>query len=105
MSRYIGCKLLNGFDVTVLKYEFGRALDMYRIATEFGIGEYERIGGLEDRLILVRSDVERLQVQIQMLKETDMVREDPWFITIIETIRDFMVSNPEQDQFVFEGDL
>jgi uncharacterized membrane protein len=56
-------------------------------------------------LILVRSDVERLQAQIQALKKTEMVHEDPWFITIIENIRDFMVANPEQDQFVFEGDL
>jgi hypothetical protein len=78
---------------------------MHRIATEFGIGQYEQIGGLEDRLILVRSDVERLQVQIQVLKKTEMVHEDPWFITTIETIRDFMVANPEQDQFVFEGEL
>jgi hypothetical protein len=48
----------------------------YRIATEFGIGEYEHIGGLDDRLVLVRSDVERLQVQIQMLKKLK------WFMKI-----------------------
>jgi hypothetical protein len=78
---------------------------MHRISTELGIGEYQQVGGLEDRLILARSDLKNLEMQVQMLKETKTTDEDKWFIAMIEAIRDCILISPNQEQFIFESDL
>jgi len=78
---------------------------MYRISTELKIGEYCQTNALEDRLILARNKLEKLKAQIQILKEAATVNEDRWFIAMVEAFRDCIVANPEQDQFIFEGDL
>lgn len=78
---------------------------MYRISTELKTGEYCQTNALEDRLILTKNELEKLEAQIQMLKEAATVNEDRGFITMVEAFRDCIVANPEQDQFIFEGDL
>ncbi len=78
---------------------------MYRINAELGVGEYQQTNALEDRLILARTELERLEAQIQMLQEATTVNQDRRFIAMVEAFRDCIVANPEQDQFIFEGDL
>jgi hypothetical protein len=104
MSRSIGCEI-NGHYQIVWQYRFACPSDMHRISTQLNIGEYHQISGLEDSLILVRSDVEKLEEQIQTLKAATAVNEDKWLIAMIEAFRDCIVANPEQDKFIFEGDL
>ena len=104
MSRLIGCKI-NGDCQIVWQYRFDCPSDMYRISTELKIGEYCQTNALEDRLILARNKLEKLKAQIQILKEAATVNEDRWFIAMVEAFRDCIVANPEQDQFIFEGDL
>ncbi len=104
MSRLIGCEINSDCQV-VWQYRFGCASDMERINTELGIGEYHQINALEDRLILARNELEKLEAQIQTLKEAASVNEDRRFIVMVEAFRDCIVANPEQDQFIFEGDL
>jgi hypothetical protein len=104
MSRLIGCEVNSGCQI-VWKYWFGQPSEMHRISTELGIGDYQQLGGLEDRLILTRSDLRKLEMQIQMLKETKTTHEDKQFIDMIEAIRDFIIVNSDREQFTFEGDL
>jgi hypothetical protein len=78
---------------------------MYRVSTELGIGEYHQINALEDRLLLGRNDLEKLEAQIQTLQEALTDNADNRFIAMVEAFRDCIVENPEQDQFIFEGDL
>jgi hypothetical protein len=40
-----------------------------------------------------------------MLKEAATANEDRQFIAMVESFRNCIVTNPEQDQFIFEGDL
>jgi hypothetical protein len=58
-----------------------------------------------DILILSRSDLEKLEEQIQSLKKTDLSEGNEWFIAMIEAIRDFIVEHSEQDRFVFAGEF
>ncbi len=104
MSRLIGCEINSGCHI-VWQYRFGCPSDMYRINTELGIGEYHQINGIEDRLILTRNELEKLEAQIQLLREAATANEDRQFIAMVESFRNCIVTNPEQDQFIFEGDL
>jgi hypothetical protein len=104
MSRLIGCEINSGCQI-VWQYRFRCPSDMYRIHTELGIGEYHQINRLEDRLILARDELEKLEAQIKTLKEITIVNEDREFITMVEAFRNCIVTNPEQDRFIFEGDL
>jgi hypothetical protein len=133
MGRYIECKIGNEYE-TVWKYEFGvQDSEMHRISTELGIGEYHMVrhvydesdkdGGEDvkyeyvsedyedhmdvdgDVLILTRSDIEKLEMQIQSLKKADASNADEWFIGMTEAIRDFIIEHSEQDRFVFEGEF
>lgn len=78
---------------------------MYRINTELEIGEYYQINALEDRLILTRNELEKLEAQIQRLREAATVDEDRRFIAMLEAFRDCIATNPKQGRFIFEGDL
>lgn len=78
---------------------------MYRINTELGIGKYHQTNALEDRLILARNELEKLEAQIQILREAATVNEDRQFIAMVEAFRDCIAANPEQDRLIFEGDL
>lgn len=60
---------------------------------------------IEDLLALSRDDVEKLEMQIQLLKKTEAVHEYTWFIAMLEGIRDFMIANSQQDEFILEGEL
>lgn len=104
MSRLIGCETNSGCQI-VWQYRLGCPSDMYRINTELGIGEYCQTNALEDRLILARNELKKLEAQLQMLKEAATVNEDRRFIAMVEAFRDCMVANPKQDQFIFESDL
>lgn len=104
MSRLIGCEVDSGCH-RVWQYRFSCPSDMYRINAELGVGEYQQTNALEDRLILARTELERLEAQIQMLQEATTVNQDRRFIAMVEAFRDCIVANPEQDQFIFEGDL
>ena len=115
MGRHIECKIGGNYEM-VWKYGFGvQDSEMNRISTELGIGEYHLIRYVEnesqegeegvnyeyvpedqtdgdgDILILSRSDVEKLEVQIQSLKKVDASNTNEWFIAMTEAIRDFMV--------------
>jgi hypothetical protein len=130
MGRYIGCKIGDEYE-TVWKYGFGvQDSEMNRISTELGIGEYHMVRHVYDEseeddgedvkyeyvseehmdvdgdvLILTRSDIERLEMQIQSLKKADASNADEWFIAMTEAIRDFIIEHSEQDRFVFEGEF
>ena len=126
MGRYINCKIGNKYEM-VWKYGLGvQDSEMHRISTELGIGEYHLIRYMDDEseedlkyeyvledqtdvdgdiLILSRSDVEKLEVQIESLKKADMANANEWFIAMTEAIRDFIVEHSEQDRFVFEGEF
>jgi hypothetical protein len=134
VGRYINCKIDDEYE-TVWKYGFGvQSSEMHRISTELGIGEYHLIRYLDDEsdeeddgnlkyeyvpeaptnsvndvdgdiLILDRSDVEKLEEQIQSLKKADMTNANEWFIAMVEAIRDFIVEHSEQDRFIFEGEF
>jgi hypothetical protein len=129
MGRYINCKIGNEHEI-VWKYRFGvQASDLHRISTELGIGEYHLIRYVDpkskkededfdykyvtedltdaygDVLILSRSDVEKLDTQIQALKEVSTSDTNSLFIAMTEAIRYFMVKNSERDRFIFEGEL
>lgn len=156
MGRYINCEV-NGESNEVYKYAFGdQPSEMYRISTELGIGEYhlikyayndedeeydeaptieyideqsEEVEG--DILILVRSDIEKLNEQIKILqtelevnKSTEQVdnsyhkndelyehdelyeyEDDNFYIAMIIAIRDFMNKYPLEDKFTFIGEF
>ena len=130
MGRYINCKIGDKYEI-VWKYGLGvQASEMRRISTELDIGEYHLIRYMDDEseeegednfkyeyvpedqtdvdgdvLILSRSDVEKLKIQIQSLKKADTSNANGWFIAMTEAIRDFMVEHLEQDSFIFEGDF
>lgn len=130
MGRYINCEV-NGESKEVYKYAFGdQPSEMYRIFTELGIGEYhlityayneeeedneeaypkepaiqyidEQSDDVEgDILILIRSDIERLNEQIDILAMNKRDKEDEFYMDMIEAICDFMNAYSEQDRFTF----
>lgn len=104
MSRLIGFETNSGCQI-VWQYRLGFPSDMYRINTDLGLGEYCRTNPFKDRLILAKNELEKLEAQIQTLKEAAAVDEDRHFIAMVEAFRDCIVANPEQDRFIFEGDL
>jgi hypothetical protein len=128
VGRYINCKIGNEYEI-VWKYGFGvQDSEMYRIATELGIGEYHLIRYVDDEngkeddfiieyvledqtdvdgdvLILSRSDLGKLEEQIQALRKTNLTNSDEWFVAMLEAIQDFIVEHSEQERFIFEGEF
>jgi hypothetical protein len=127
MGRYINCKIA-GKDEMVWKYVFGEQnSEMYRISEELAIGEYHLIRYTEesyeyvseddctfsedginvdgDVLILHQRDIEKLQQQIQRLKNSDQRTDNQWFIAMVESIINFMIEHSSQDDFIFEGEF
>jgi hypothetical protein len=60
---------------------------------------------IEALLILFRVNVEKLEMRIQLLKKTEAVHEDNWFISMLEGIQDFMIANSSCSEFILEGEL
>jgi len=54
---------------------------------------------------LSRSDIQKLEQQIQLLKKSAKTYEDEWYIAMLEAIRNFMTEHPDQDKLVFEGEF
>ncbi|MGB3536164.1 MAG: hypothetical protein WBA13_21930 [Microcoleaceae cyanobacterium] len=131
MGRFISCEINGQYEI-VWKYGFGvQDSEMYRINTELGIGEYHRIRYLsnwehekdndetglgykylsrdepasDDILILNRSDVKKLQIQLKFLKNSAQLNQDKWFIAMIESTINFIIDHPEQDKFILEGEI
>jgi hypothetical protein len=130
MGRYICCTVYSE-DKTVLKYGSDQKSEMHRINTEFNIGEFQMIQsdidigdnndtGLTykyvsgnpseihrdvDILTLNRSDIKKLELQIQSIRASQLTTEKWLFLGVVVTIRDFIVEHPEQDEFIFVGDL
>jgi len=109
LGRHIRCKVSSKTEKNnqyeykhVWKYKFAeQKSEMHRIYDELGIGKYAlKSDANEDVLILIRSDIEKLE------KEIDRLKENPSnFLDMIEAIRDFMLRSPEKNEFILEGEL
>jgi hypothetical protein len=123
MGRYINCKIGDEYK-TVWKYAFAiQNSEMYRIASELGIGEYEMIRYTDDArgfeyvtdegdmdvdgdiLVLSQKDIPLLQEKIELLKIANHLEENKWFIAMVESIVNFMNTYPEQETFILEGEF
>ncbi|MDJ0724204.1 MAG: hypothetical protein QNJ38_03745 [Prochloraceae cyanobacterium] len=125
MGRYINCQIGDEYEI-VWKYGFGvQNSEMHRINTELGIGQYHLIRYLEDEneddeyeylseaetdvdgdiLILSKGDVQKLEEQLELLKNSDRGDRDKWFIAMLEAIINFIREHSEQDTFIFEGEF
>jgi hypothetical protein len=127
MGRYINCRI-NGEWKTAWKYVFGaQASEMSRIYEELEIGAYHpvyiqylqtdkgeqriyeyletRQGAQADILILSRSDIDKINEWIEVLKEIRIGKKDQYFVAVLEAIRNFMTNYPEHNEFVFEGEF
>lgn len=125
MGRYIECKIGDEYKI-VWKYGFGtQASEMHRINTELGIGEYHLIRYEDDDeseslkyvyttehndcdgdlLILNKSDLDLLEKNIKLLKESDKTASDEWYIAMLEAIVDFIREHSTQTQFMLEGEF
>ena len=132
--RYISCQIGEEY-IDVWKYRFGvQNSEMHRVSTELGIGEYHMIRYVDNKddddnddpqlkyeyisedetefddidgdiLILSRSDLEKLDQQIKLLKKSESTEENKWFIAMLEAIRDFTFEYPQKNQFIFEGEF
>ena len=123
MGKCIECKIGDKYEM-VWNYGFGSPNSMHRVNTELGIGEYhlvryiykeddadidyeyvsaDRADG--DILILSRIDIEKMEVQLQLLKTSITANENWLFIAMVEDIRAFIIEHSAQDRFIFECDF
>ena len=109
MGRHIRCKFSSNTEKNnrygyehVWKYRLGsQPSEMHRIYDELGIGKYAlKSDANEDVLVLNRSDIEKLEKEIDRLKDNSSN-----FLDMIKAIRDFMFRYPERNEFILEGEL